>query len=94
MTAHTNREQKRPRPGQAAPAGALRPWARAINLNAYADYDEQPGIFARLRQSFADGRQYLATYNELNALSDRELADIGLSRLSIRDIALEAVYGN
>jgi hypothetical protein len=26
--------------------------AHAINLNAYADYDEQPGIFARLRQSF------------------------------------------
>ena len=53
-----------------------------------------PGIFARLRQSFADYREYLATYNELNALSDRELADIGLSRLNVRDVAREAVYGN
>ena len=68
--------------------------AHAINLNAYADYDEQPGIFARLRQAFADHREYLATYDELNALSDRELADIGLSRLNVRDVAREAVYGN
>jgi uncharacterized protein YjiS (DUF1127 family) len=65
-----------------------------IHRNAYLDYAEQPGIFARLRQSFADYREYLATYNELNALSDRELADIGVSRLNVRDIAREAAYGN
>ena len=68
--------------------------AHAINLNAYADYAEQPGIFARLRQSFADYRKYLATYDELNALNDRELADLGLSRLNVRDVARDAVYGN
>ncbi len=68
--------------------------AHAVNLNAYADYDEQPGIFARLRQSFADHRTYLATYYELNALNDRELADLGLSQLNVRDVAREAVYGN
>ena len=68
--------------------------AHAINLNAYADTTEQPRIFARLRQSFADYRAYLATYEELNALSERELADIGLSRLNVRDIAREAVYGS
>ena len=67
--------------------------AHAINLNAYADYDEQPGIFARLRKAFADHRKYLATCDELNALSDRELADLGLSRLNVRDVAREAVYG-
>jgi len=66
--------------------------AHAINLNAYADIAEQPGIFARLRKAFADYREYLATYDELNALNDRELADIGLSRLNIRDIAREAVH--
>jgi len=54
----------------------------------------QPSLFARLRQSFADYREYLATYGELNALSDRELADIGLSRLNVHDVAREAVYGN
>jgi uncharacterized protein YjiS (DUF1127 family) len=30
----------------------------------------------------------------LNALNDRELADIGLSRLNVRDVAREAVYAN
>jgi uncharacterized protein YjiS (DUF1127 family) len=68
--------------------------AHAINLNTYADYAEQPGVFARLRQAVADHRAYLATYDELNALSDRELADLGLSRLNVRDVAREAVYGN
>ena len=68
--------------------------AHAINLNAYADFAEQPGIFARLRQSFADHRKYLATYDELDALSDRGLADLNLSRLNVRDVAREAVDGN
>ena len=29
-----------------------------------------------------------------NALNDRELADIGLSRLNVRDVARASVYGN
>jgi hypothetical protein len=28
--------------------------AHAINPNAYVDFAEQPGIFARVRQAFAD----------------------------------------
>ena len=35
----------------------------------------------------------LATTGELNALSHRELADLGLSRLSVEDVARQAVYG-
>ncbi|MEY8120445.1 DUF1127 domain-containing protein [Falsihalocynthiibacter sp. BN13B15] len=35
---------------------------------------------------------YCATYNELNALSGRELADIGMNRSMINDIAIEAAY--
>ena len=38
--------------------------AHAINLNVDAHYVEQPGLFARLRQSFADYREYLATYED------------------------------
>lgn len=68
--------------------------AHAIHLNAYADTNGLPGIFARLLQNFADYRDYLATYDELNALSDRELADLGLSRLNIGDVAGAAVYGD
>lgn len=38
-------------------------------------------------------RTYLRTVAELRALSDRELADLGISRLSIHEIAHEAAYG-
>lgn len=33
---------------------------------------------------------YRRTFNELNAMSDKELADIGLSSLMVRDIARQA----
>lgn len=38
-------------------------------------------------------RVYTRTVAELNSLTDRELADLGISRLSITDIAREAAYG-
>ena len=44
-----------------------------------------------------DARERRATYlrvkAELEASSDRDLADMGMSRLQIRDIALQAAYG-
>ena len=46
---------------------------------------EQPGLVRALDLEIPD--------DELNALSDRELADIGMSRLNVRDVAREAVYG-
>jgi uncharacterized protein YjiS (DUF1127 family) len=39
-------------------------------------------------------RIYRTTLNELGALSNRELADLGLSRANLRSIAYEAAYGN
>ena len=54
---------------------------------------ETSGLFARFRAALADWRLYRATLDELRALNDRELADLGLSRHSIRDIAYESVYG-
>jgi uncharacterized protein YjiS (DUF1127 family) len=38
-------------------------------------------------------RVYLRTVSELTALTDRELADLGISRLGIAEIAHEAAYG-
>jgi uncharacterized protein YjiS (DUF1127 family) len=54
--------------------------APAISLNAYADFAETPGLFARFRQAVADRRAYRAIHDELNALTDRELADAALAR--------------
>jgi uncharacterized protein YjiS (DUF1127 family) len=54
-----------------------------------------------LRQRFADFVQsvraarkaravYLQTLEELSALTDRDLADLGIARISIEDVAREA----
>lgn len=43
--------------------------------------------------AIAQRRTYLRTVAELNALTDRELADLGISRLGITEIAHEAAYG-
>lgn len=68
--------------------------AHVIHLNDYALTNSDGGFFARMRQAFADYREYVAILDELNAHSDRELADIGLTRLNVRDVARKAVYGN
>ena len=51
------------------------------------------GLFAGIRKSLADYRLYRRTLTELESLSDRELRDLGLSRLSIREVAYDSVYG-
>jgi len=38
-------------------------------------------------------RTFRRTVSELTALSDRELADLGINRSMIRSIATEAAYG-
>lgn len=70
--------------------------AHALNLNAYATYAgaTKPGILARLQQALADHRAYRAIHDELAAFSDRDLADIGLTRQTIRDAARAAVTGS
>jgi uncharacterized protein YjiS (DUF1127 family) len=51
------------------------------------------GLLARISKSFADYRMFRQTLDELDSLNDRELADLGMSRLSVRDIAHQSVYG-
>lgn len=46
-------------------------------------------ITAALRQR----QTYLRTLRELNNLSDRDLADLGIHRASLADIAHESAYG-
>lgn len=54
--------------------------------------------FAQLLQTvttrFANYRLYRTTVKELSALSDRELADLGLYRADIRALAIETTYGH
>jgi uncharacterized protein YjiS (DUF1127 family) len=44
-------------------------------------------VFAALKAGFARQSAYRRTFNELSQLTDRELADIGLARGMIHDIA-------
>ena len=46
-------------------------------------------VAANLRQR----RLFEDTVRQLDSLTDRDLADLGISRLNIRDIAREAAYG-
>ena len=51
------------------------------------------GIFAalnKLTEAMQRWRVYRTTVNELSALSDRDLSDLGVSRASIRRLALDA----
>lgn len=54
--------------------------------------------FAALRENFVAARAqrkiYTTTINELEMLSNRDLADLGISRSGIKAVALEAAYGN
>jgi uncharacterized protein YjiS (DUF1127 family) len=48
------------------------------------------GLFARLAEARARDHAYRRTYRELDQMSDRDLADIGITRFMIGDIAAEA----
>ena len=57
------------------------------------------GIFARLagvvsniQSRYAQYRVYRNTLDELSALNDRELADLGLSRAMLRSVAYHSAY--
>lgn len=51
------------------------------------------GTFDRLRAAIAQYRTYRHTLNELQALSARELNDLGIAPGNVREIARSSVYG-
>lgn len=51
------------------------------------------GWMTNLRTAFRDYQAYRATVQELKALTDRELADIGTTRSDAPRLAREAIYG-
>lgn len=62
------------------------------NVLSYGAPAPSAGVIDRVKKLFADLRLYNATVRELSALTDRELADLGISRSSIREIARQSVY--
>jgi uncharacterized protein YjiS (DUF1127 family) len=47
-------------------------------------------MFGNIRDRFARWQRYSRTVNELNALSNRDLADLGIARGDISRIARES----
>ncbi len=55
--------------------------------------DRISATITALRDSYQRYKMYRQTLNELSALSDRDLHDLGLHRSSIGAVAQEAAYG-
>lgn len=55
--------------------------------------DRVSGFRASVSEKMAKRKVYLTTLRELQSLSNRDLADLGLSRTELRSIAFEAAYG-
>ncbi len=51
------------------------------------------GLMARMIEAVAARKVYRTTLTELQALDNRDLADLGISRSMIKSIAYEAAYG-
>jgi uncharacterized protein YjiS (DUF1127 family) len=51
-------------------------------------------VFRSIRDAMQRRRVYQQTLRELNTLSNRELADLGLHRAMLTRVAIEAAYGN
>lgn len=51
-------------------------------------------IAAELANHFVQYRTYRRTLTELESLTDSDLADLGLARSSLREVASKAAYGN
>ena len=54
--------------------------------------DKLQFVFQTIAVNYKRHRLYARTLSELNALSERELSDLGLSRSMIRNVAYAAVY--
>ncbi|MCA0043071.1 DUF1127 domain-containing protein [Celeribacter litoreus] len=68
-------------------------YANDINNAATASARPFAGLFRTVQERFARYRVYRETTLELSGLSDRDLADLGLSRATIKAVAYEAAYG-
>ena len=61
--------------------------------SATVSISDRFGAIVKLVKEAIEHRHiYSTTVNELSNLSDRDLADMGISRLAITDVAREAAY--
>ena len=61
--------------------------------SGFAPFGRVTEAFRMIGDAWSRWRVYTRTYNELSALSTRELTDLGISRSMITRLAYEAAYG-
>ncbi|MGL4279785.1 MAG: DUF1127 domain-containing protein [Albidovulum sp.] len=69
-------------------------YANATRTGEWGIFASLNGLVTRLGDARRRYSVYRQTVAELNALNDRDLADLGIARSSITSIATEAAYGN
>lgn len=68
-------------------------YATETRLASHGLFDRISALFRHLAEMQARRRVYNETVRELSGLSDRDLADFGMNRSMITDVAVEAAYG-
>lgn len=69
-------------------------YANATRTGEWGIVASLNGLVSRLSDARRRYSVYRQTVAELNALNDRDLADLGIARSSITSIATEAAYGS
>lgn len=64
-----------------------------VDANQASFSDKLSTLFTQFQAARAARSVYKTTLNELNDLSSRELADLGLNHSTLRSTAYEAAYG-
>ncbi len=68
-----------------------------VNLTAKRTsrlWDRLAATIADMKAAQRRRALYIRTLRELEALTDRELSDLGIARIQIADVARNAAYGN
>ncbi|MGP3695652.1 DUF1127 domain-containing protein [Rhodobacter sp. NSM] len=68
-------------------------YANTTRIGHHGLGDRIAAVVASVKHALAQRRIYRQTVRELNSLTTRELADLGIHRSMITRIATEAAYG-
>lgn len=63
-----------------------------IHRNAAAPNNRFAGLLGGISHRWSQYKTYRRTLDELEMLTDRELADLGISRLQLRSVAYKSAY--
>lgn len=72
---------------------AIMATVNSTRVSSFGLADRLAAFFAATKAAAAQRAVYARTVSELNALTDRELTDLGIARIMIQDVARAAAYG-